>query len=606
MKSRSFLWGCICGVGGGAAFGLIGLFLFALIAADDSPSLDETDTSETTSAHQLPLDVSKFPEDLAKTSLPLFKQALIYSLQTASFDQILELFNQTLSQPSSFYNQYTQRALIEILASIDPIATLNAVWFLSHSLRLELVPITYSEWASQDPIEAVKSASQQSIQMRRLAIRAIVSSIQAPVSSDFLELSESLAVDELVNEIITEIATRDLMQTSPKAAFDLVFSDNVDDVRQESLLSEVIETWMLEPDDEDFSILFNSFRDEYSKIDGTNSRVKLMFINLLNQIVQVDPHKIWQLNLSTESDSQSRLNFYISTVWGRLDPQTALQAIAEIEGSEYYEESYQRVWREWAAVEPMYVLQNLQQVQPELRTDLIAISVMNLVRQDNVDQALSSIDQMQDQGENVAQAVRFLVNAWIERDAAATTDWLETTDTINDTLRKRILAGIIPVLANTDPQRAYQLAVKYGDSDMLERMFDPRFTLEMRVLDSIAKRGDFEGAKELLQTVDGSLMVAAYSTIGVSLIMYGKINEVLALGEQLSDTDQTEYFENLAIRWIQWRPDELFEVIGSLPTVESQQAIALILLDERFGYQDEMSEDEISYLEFLVSDLETP
>ncbi|MYD46403.1 MAG: hypothetical protein F4W92_08635 [Gammaproteobacteria bacterium] len=606
MKSRPFFWGSICGVGGGAALGLIGLFLFAFIASDDSPSLDETDTSETTSADPLPLDVSKFPEDLAKTSLPLFKQALIYSLRTASFDQILELFNQTLSQPSSYYHQYTQRALIEILASIDPIATLNAVWFLSYSLRLELVPITYSEWASQDPEEALKSAAQQSIHMRRLAIRAIVSSIQAPVSSDFLELSESLAVDGLVNEIIAEVATKDLMQTSPKAAFDLVFSDNVDDVRQESLLSEVIEKWMLDPDDEDFSILFNSFRDEYAQMDGTNSRAKLMFFNLLDQIVQVDPHRIWQLNLSTESDLQSRLNFYISMVWGRLDPQAALQAIAEIEGSEYYEESYQRVWREWAAVEPIYVLQNLQQVQPELRADLIATAVMNLVRQDNVDQALSSIDQMHDQGENVARAVRFLVNAWVERDAAATTDWLVTTDTINDTLRKDILDGLIPVLANTDPQRAYQLAVKYGDSDMLERMFDPRFTLEMRVLDSIAKRGDFEGAKELLQTVDGSLIVAAYSTIGVSLIMYGKINEVLALGEQLSGADQTEYFESLTIRWIQWRPDELFEYIGSLPTLESQQAIALILLDERFGYQDEMSEDEISYLEFLVSDLETP
>lgn len=602
MKSRSLIWGCICGVVGGAALSLVGLLLFTSTATNDSPNLRQSGSTTTASTDDQPLDLSKLNENSDITSLINHSLELIQFFETATFDEILELFNQTGDASSNFRTWYIQERLIEQLASVDPLATLDTVQSLSASRRHQLLPVVYSSWASRDPQEAMKHAAQQPKFSQLTVVRAIVSNLPTPLTSDLKELSESLEIDELVSTVLAEVAAKELMQTSPQAAFELVFSDNVDDVEQESLLAKVIGTWMTEPNEEDFNLLFSSFREQYAQVDRTNSRANLMFYNLLDQIVQVDPRRIWQLNLSTASESQSSLNFQILLNWGSLDPRAALEAIAEIEGSEHYDESYRTVWRMWSELDPMYVLQNIQQVQPEFRPSLISTSVLHLVRQENVDQAISSIVQMKDQGENIGSAVRTLANTWVGYDASSATDWLVTSDTINDTLRKDVLKNVLPALSNTDPLRAYQLAVEFGDPEA----FDPRFTLEMRVLDSVAKRGDFESAIELLQEVDESLMVTARSTIGQSLISFGEVDEAIVLGAELADADQTQYFQNLAILWFQSRPDELFENLVNLPTVESQQAVAATLLQDWLDYRKEMSRDEIALLEDLVAEIESP
>ena len=605
MKSRSLIWGCICGVVGGATLSLVGLLLFTSSATNDSPNLSQSGSTTSASTDDQPLDLSKLNENSDITSLIDHGLELIQFFETATFDEILELFSQTGDASSNFRTWYIQESLIEQLASIDPLATLDTVQSLSASRRHQLLPVVYSTWASRDPQEAMKHAAQQPKFSKLRLVRAIVSNLPTPLSSELKELSESLEIDEIVSTVLAEVAARELMQSSPQAAFDLIFSDNVDDVEQESLLLEVIGTWMTEPTEEDFKLLFSSFREQYAQyaqIDRINSRTNLMLYNVLDQIVQVDPHRIWRLNLSTASESQSSLNFHILLNWGSLDPRSALEAIAEIEGSELYDESYRTVWRMWSELDPVYVLQNIQQVQPEFRPNLISTYVLHLVRQENVDQAISSIVQMKDQGENIGSAVRTLANAWVGYDASSATDWLVTSDTINDTLRKDVLKNVLPALSNTDPLRAYQLAVEFGDPEA----FDPRFTLEMRVLDSVAKRGDFESAIGLLQEVDDSLMVTARSTIGQSLISFGEVAEAIALGAELADADQTQYFQNLAILWFQSRPDELFENLVNLPTVESQQAVAATLLQDWLDYRAEMSRDEIALLEDLVAEIESP
>ena len=602
MKSRPFFWGCICGVGSSAAISCIGLLLYTSLITPDSPDHNRISSDEHQSLDQTRQDLLRLNEITESTSLISLILELERFFETATFDQVLELFNQSVDSSNNYYTHIVQESLIEQLASVDPLATLEVVLSIRTPRGLELIPLLYSTWASMDPEEAIKSAARQSKRIQLLAVRAIISTIPVPLSSDIRELFGSLEIDEIVNAVLAEVSAKELMQSSPQAAFEFIFSDNVDDVQQELLLSEVIGTLMIEPDDDDFSNLFNSFHDEYSKIDRSDTRVNRVFLNLLNQIVQADPRKFWELNLSNTSDLQSHLNFHILRAWSGIDPQNALQAISDIVDSEYYEESYRTVWTRWAQVEPTHVLQNIQQVQPDLRSTAIGISVLNLARQGHVDQARSSIIQMKDQGENIGRAVRHLANTWVEYDAAAATNWLVTTDTINDTLRNDILNSFLPVLSNTDPLRAYQLAVEFGDREV----FDPRFILEMRVMDSIAKRGDFERATELLAEVDESLMVTARSTIGQALISFGEIDDAIALGTGLSDADQTQYFQNIAILWFQLRPDELFENLTNLPTVQSQQAIAITLLQDWLEYRTEMSPDEISLLENLVSEIESP
>lgn len=598
MKPRSLFWGIVGGLSGGSVLTLIGLLLYTSITTSNSHIPDGTISSAGTATDQLPLDFSNL-EDISDTT-NLVGKSLELSLffETATFDQILELLHQTVSSPGNFHTWYIQEFLVKQLASMDPQATLDALQSMRPSRHLNLIATLYSSWATQAPAEAIRSAAKQARHMQPVAIRAIVSTLPVPLSSDILQLADSLEISGLVEEALAEVVAKQLMRSSPQAAFESIFSDNVDDLRQEALLSETIGTWMSEDDDEALTLLLNSFRDEYAKIGLFDARANRLFLNLLNQIVQKYPHEFWQLNLDNPSDFRDSLNDHILRVWASLDPQAAMEAISETKGSEIFEESYRTVWTTWAEVEPTDALQDVRQVPQELRKTVIAHAVRSLARTERVEQALSSIVQMKELGENVGLAVRWLTNTWIEYDVSAATDWLLATDTVNDVLRKNVLHVVLPALSLSDPLRAYRIAVEYGDPEA----FDQRFTLENRVIESLAQAGDFERATALLQEVDESLLVTARSTIGLSLVSFGKIDEAIALGSELARSDQPQYFQNLAIIWFQLRPDELFENLTKLPTVESQQSVATTLLQDWFEFRAEMSQDEISVLENLVSE----
>ena len=598
MKPHSFFWGIIGGLSGGAILTLVGLLLYTSITTGDSHTLDGTISSSGSTTDQISQNLSNL-NDISDTK-HLIDQSLelIRFCETATFDQILELLNQTVSSSGSFYTWYIQEFLVKQLASLDPQATLNVVQSMRSSRHLNLLSTLYSEWSTQDPVEATKSVARHAKHMQISVIRAIVSKLPVPLSSDILDLADSLKIDGLVDEVLAEVAVKQQMRSNPQAAFESIFSDNVDDVRQEFLLSQIIGNWMYNDHDEALTRLLNSVRDEYAKISLFQAPANRMFFNLLNQIVQRDPHKFWELNLNTPSDFQESFNHHIIRVWVSLDPRAALEAISEIEGSEFFEESYRTVWRTWAEVEPIEALQAVRQVPQELRETVVAFAVRSLAKTDRVEQALSSIVHMKELGENVSRAVRLLTSTWIEYDVSAATDWLIATDSINDTLRKNVLQGVLPALSLTDPLRAYRLAVEYGNPEA----FDQRLTLENRVIESVAQTGDFERAIALLQEVDESLIVTARSTIGLSLIAFGKINEAIAFGAELAPSDQPQYFQNLAIQWFQLRPDELFKNLVKLPTVESQQAIAATLLQDWLEYRAQMSQDEITVLENLVSE----
>ncbi|MCY3885561.1 MAG: hypothetical protein OXG24_11685 [Gammaproteobacteria bacterium] len=598
MKSRSLFLGIVGGLSGGIVLTLIGLLLYTSITTSDSHIPDGTVSSAGTATDQLPLDFSNLGDISDTTTLVGQCLELALFFETATFDQILELFDQTVSSSGSFHTRYIQEFLVKQLASMDPQATLAAIQSSRPTRHLNLIATLYSSWATQDPAEAIKSAARQARHMQPAVIRAIVSTLPIPLSSDILQLADSLEISGLVDEALAEVAAKQLMRSSPQAAFESIFSDNVDDVRQESLLSETIGTWMSEDDDEALTLLLNGFRDEYAKIGLYDAPANRLFLNLLNQIVQKDPHEFWQLNLDNPSNLRDSLNDHILRVWASLDPQAAMEAISEIKGFEIFEESFRTVWRTWAEVQPTGALQAVRQVPQELRATVIAYAVRSLARTERVEQALSSIIQMKELGENVGLAVRWLTNTWIEYDVSAATDWLLATDSVNDTLRNSVLREVLPALALSDPLRAYRLAVEYGKPEA----FDQRLTLENRVIESLAQTGDFERATALLQEVDESLLVTARSTIGLSLVSFGKIDEAIALGSELAPSDQPQYFQNLAILWFQLRPDELFENLAELPTVESQQSVATTLLQDWLEYRAEMSQDEISLLENLVSE----
>ena len=151
-----------------------------------------------------------------------------------------------------------------------------------------------------------------------------------------------------------------------------------------------------------------------------------------------------------------------------------MNAVAEIGDPDLYRESYQTVWSNWAQMDPDYAIQNIQQIQPEFRTHVISTAVRSLIKDGKLQRALSAVLQLKSQGENVALATSVLSEEWARYDASQATDWLLATTTINDVFRVDVLNRVLPVLAKSDPLKAYEIAIEYGESEPIDRVFPYR------------------------------------------------------------------------------------------------------------------------------------
>ena len=123
-------------------------------------------------------------------------------------------------------------------------------------------------------------------------------------------------------------------------------------------------------------------------------------------------------------------------------------------------------------------------------------------------------------------------------------------------------------------------------------------------------------ARELLMQVrSGNTKVIAYQTVGIQLGYNGRVDEAIALGNELPSNNQDEYQTLLGITLLSRNSDnenDFFDVLDRLPseTARSKTALNFILTKVRF-YPDKISnlfaEDRILKLqEYLtLEDKET-
>ena len=99
-------------------------------------------------------------------------------------------------------------------------------------------------------------------------------------------MTESLNISELVQEAFAHINAKVQMQNNPQAAFEMVFSDNIDDLSQEPLLFEIIGNWLRTTAAEHYEKLFSSFSAQYDRLYESGDDKRVFFSAYLNRLLK--------------------------------------------------------------------------------------------------------------------------------------------------------------------------------------------------------------------------------------------------------------------------------------------------------------------------------
>lgn len=482
-----------------------------------------------------------------------------------------------------------QDLLIESIARIDPKIALEKVWTFKFERWNSLVSSVFAEWTSMNLHQALQTAASLMGTPRKVALNTILET-----GSDTTEILKVAELIGIVPDVEIALSELKVIQTlnDPNRAFDLVFSDTVSDFDQEKLLIAIGESWASKEGTDMFFQFFDVIIEQY-EATRENDRENLgVLSNLVEAIATYNPEHMWKLVLSKSADIRYRFASPVIEAWAKKDLQQALEALEELDQAELQGRIYRSLFRALAIQEPLTTLNNIEDVRVEHRPNTIGSAIRQIFRKSGAHEAIDYLTALEEQGENVSLATRYLSEEWAKLDPHATISWILSKTADDDVERARLLRETLGELSIVDPHRALSIAQENSDLGSL--------SLEVLVLDSVSYRGDIETAKSLLENVREAERRTAYLSVGRNLIHSNMIEEAVTLVDEFPSNFQTDYFGDLAMSWFQFSPDTLVASASNLSS-ENAQALARVALQFNSLYP-RFTKQEIAILKSFVSD----
>ena len=442
----------------------------------------------------------------------------------------------------------------------------------------EIMPVVrsvFKEWALRDLDDAVENAKSLNSDTKLNALAGILTTLSGKPFETFRDISKTLGdEDQGIDAYVLSLRTA-----------------NVDDPK--AIWTEL--TSLVKPDQYDKMQVFGNIAEQWYEKDGVRVLDQINATpleefhkkNIVDRVLRLaatnNPQEAFQYaqTLPTERGFPSPLAlFMVVDIWAETDPQAAYHSVTRIEQLPERESLQTSVVSRWAANEPYYYMENLDNFPTHTQVMGIRNALETIAQTSPREAAELALDQKDEGLINVLNTMlpSVILRHWVDQDVEAAVNWV-TSGPVPEGKQSSWVRALTTILVHSDPHRAFEIALKQPKAEGGFEAFLP--ALEAELIDQIVYR-DLDLAVELLPKVpEGKSRSEAYASVGSEYIDQGEFDKAVNLGLQLTPAEQAQYYQSITSTWVRIDPGGLVESIKDLPTSELRSSIALELSSRR-------------------------
>lgn len=500
-------------------------------------------------------------------------------IEALSVEQLTHLVNEYAGNSSINQNFSIATIMVGKLASLEPTQALKSVWMFPSSHWSNLLEVVFAEWAVKNVSDSLKAAKDLTGSLKETSLLAIIAELGEENLSLIQEAAESLEMNSMIERMI-QTSHANLLMDRPKEAWSLIVQDNVWDVKQKEILSQIANAWKRENG-------FDIVRQLYDDFFTNNNE---LFGELLNSVISNDPSGAFEYLLNMPMEIQLDLSPKVLAVWATTDPEAALDASVGILKASSRNIAVANIVYSWAQTDPLSMLEKVESIPRALQQEAVRLSVRELARTDPlmvVEQLLRLQPLL---GQIQLQTQIALVEEWAKVDPIAAKRWIDENVKEPDSRRDRLIQRVLERYALIDAEEAMKLALAEKSNDTSD--FGP----ETYVIESLVEQGLVKLAKLMLNQVREPFKLWSTLSVANSLLAASQSEAALDLVQHVPEQDQTTFFVRLSENWFTIDPKELLKELATFPSREVRAKVAesLLLRAEYSIYK--MTSDELAQL----------
>ena len=574
----------------GMSLGALSLFVIQNISQQndlETQELTQSDAHQSSTKHTgdasptSVIAVGKFQEIFKHRSIADQYTALYTALSRSTEQDLKEWWAQSQQIEQKSHRETAQNAILSRLTTINPQEALSYIEEVSIFETDALLNTVYSEWSISALDSAIEAIANLSSSQRDIAVEAILKTRDDLSDSERRSIAIQLGNEEKYLKLDSDTKASQSI-AEPKESWDTLLNDSVDDSLQVQSLAKIAEAWHAQIG---FEVL------SHILVIAPENRAALF-----RSIVQLDLVGAMDYASGVEDESQKQsLVMTIGREWARTDAPAALSAVSSIQPPTLASRLESLIATTWAFTKPKAVIENVELISEEFRIDTLESAFSMLAGKDPKG-AIEKLSSVEHYVGNTSSIVRRIVYRWSDQEPDTAADWVLNTYPKEDPQRRTLLEPILRSLVHQDPSKAFEIAIAQPAPS-------EGFGLEVTVMQGITRDGDIELAKKLLPQVRGeNSKTYVYSLIGGAMVKESKFDEALNFGQELGESEQTQYYRLVLDDWAEKDPKNLLASIESLPSdsIKSSAAFQLVFNNE---YTPVLTDDQIEHAKtFLNSD----
>jgi len=513
---------------------------------------------------------------------PIERRVGLYQLvNNKSAEQITEFIKQTFDVENVPSSYFVQRLLFSELARIDPAKSLELVWETERIRWGPLLDVVAMQWSLFAPDGALRAFSELDEPWKSRALTAV---FQHQDSLDLVELKNFTQSLNITEEFVKWTYEEQLAAVidEPRKAFSLAIEADTSYFHRHQMLKQITRRWVEREGTADISSMLSLVYDMFAD-------TRFLWSSVVSEIAAPNPELAWKQLSSMPLEIQKLFAADVFDEWVELDPSAAIEAVRT---QEYVDAMASEMYSHlltWVRAVSDRFLEYIELVPEDYKMTAIEIAVEHLAKSLPPNEIIDMLGQLRLRGLNTQEATHSFVRVWSTKDPFAAVEWASKNMDQGPGDGQWMLRTALEKLVLSDPERAMEFALKQPEERRLEDL----------VIYKLMGQGELDkGLSFLPQIRETSGYPFIYDGVGYQLILAGRIEEALALADDLEESEKPQFYFALARPWLRFELESLLEHLPKLPTEETRTTVINAVLREQNGYPY-LTANELEYVRSL-------